>query len=429
MDTEYLHQLSTEALQVDEFDGGEVTEQADQLQEALRLLDSYHDELIAIGGVSKVHAQALTEQCGVELPKHVRLDSFTTEPSRTNLTVTQEGIVAAAVRKVKELGKALIELIRRALRWIGEQLRKLMFWRKDQAKTVDNAVALKQATDKMEEVGVQSVEPPPSVKRKIDQLREVSASAAARYEESYNALFEDFLNGNKIAQRLRPLLLGLPAVLEIYEQRLEQYGEALTDTGTNESRAGLFASLAEPEVFPSLNQLAVMIAPDLGKLKSPPLSVVGPQVHDHLQELSRARPKGAVPPAAAVLDLLTLNKTSLGVSTFLNETVLLRANDRVNRSLEKVSRFFDRANRETDALISKAQFEALRTLQAEAIALNRLVNAGLLVDQNQDQLIRKVMACFAAEYRVLVELANVAHDEIKQRAHSIHQDLTKRTKR
>ena len=104
-----------------------------------------------MGGGPRQHAVGRVRDCGVECGD-TPVNSFTEEPSRTNLNVAMEGIFASAGRAVLDLIKKAGELLMRLVRWIGDLLKKTFTKTQSNEEKIEKLAAVAEANEKIAEI-------------------------------------------------------------------------------------------------------------------------------------------------------------------------------------------------------------------------------------------------------------------------------------
>jgi len=80
--------------------------------------------------------------------------------------------------------------------------------------------------------------------------------------------------------------------------------------------------------------------------------------------------------------------------------------------------------------ISRAEYAAIRVLQDEGNAINKLIECGMIIDQGQSEVANMAFDYAAMQYSIHTERANGIEDvETRKRAKDIHTNLNRNVKR
>ncbi len=413
------------------FDAGPEADHVDQIQEALNVLLAHDAELRNMGGVSRPQAAAMVE-AGVQFPARAPLNSFSADPSTTNLQIATESLLGAVWGKLRDLARSVLELLRKIFRWIVDNLKRLRPSRKSHEAKVANAAAMAQAVDQLKEAGVGTAELSPSNRAKVAALRTRLNELQASFDSKFHDLIADAVSGGAIASKYRAVLLYLPSVTDLYEQHVAQFmtavqkcAQAPEEIGRSMTAAGMFSAMAQPQQFPKLNELARRL--DDHQIKpTATLAQVATGLKAYFDTLMQTRSYDA-PALTAVTAQLSASQHALGASTFLNEDVLVKASERVNAALDGALRALS-TFKETqgESPISQAMHAALMTIQAEGNAIQTLVNLGVVIDQAQSDLVDFALQHWTLTYQVSLVFANEADDQTRARAKAVHVELQKK---
>lgn len=413
-----------------EFDGGAEVEQMTVIQEALNLLENYQREIQTVGGVSRAHVKALVDECGVELPASAPLNSFTADPSTTNIQVANEGLISAIAGKIKDLAKAVLALLRKIFDWVIDLLRKVRGNRANVERKLHNASVTADAAAQLHELNLEGVPLNPSATARVNALIKKREEIESRFDSIFSDLHADTVTGGQVAAKVRSILLYLPDIAGFYELRVEQYLKAAQAARDGDAASvGAFASIAQPESYPRLNALVGMIEIPKFTVGNQDVVAVSNALREHLRGLSLTR--SFEPPSLSAILSLMGEKSQLGVSSFLNDTVIVKAMTKVNDALGHVMSHYNslRDNTSLDNPVTQAEYAALKTLRDEGEAIRRLIECGTYIDVSQSMLINAVWDWWVADMNVFVERAKSADDETAGKAKSVANDLNRKLKR
>lgn len=415
-----------------EFDGGEAQTQVDTSQAELARLEGHLRELEGTGAISRANAAAMVED-GVALPATAPLNSFTADPSTTNLHVAQEGLISSIVGKLKDLAKAIVALMRKALDWVIDLIRKIRSHGQETEKKVANVRATSIAHTEMSELHMDQMEIKPSAVNRIKVLDEKLEALEKRWIGSFNDLTADFVTGCELSSIIRSIMLYVPEIAGIYEMRMSQYLEIAKKAAEGDTTSvGAFAALASLESFPRLNALVAKLNIRDFNANGATLVAAANMVRSHL-EYVRGQHTYDAPSLDMVTNALAGSDTQLGVSTFINETVVIKTQEQTRAILAKVESHYNsmRDARTTNSdPISRAEYAAIRALQDEGNAINRLIECGAIIDRSQAEVANLLLEYAGLSYAKDTERANGVEDrETREKAKQIHTNLNRNIKR
>lgn len=199
-----------------------------QVTDDLAVLDSYYTEIATVGGVSREHARALVAQCGVQLGERYPPQSFTEIPSKTNLTVTMEGILDRTGSLIADLLKRAAALLLKIVRWILALLKDARSRAKRVIVKAANVTALKKANEQLDKVvPTESSSLTPAQQAEVSKAEKTVTSAAEIYERNFNDLVADLMVGGAFTKTVRQLDFVFAEYAPIVRNKLALFDKVL----------------------------------------------------------------------------------------------------------------------------------------------------------------------------------------------------------
>lgn len=131
--------LETEEVKLDTADEAQALH---DLNAQLQILEDAKKEIVATQAVGRDQVKELVDECGMTLSEDYPLNSYTQQPSKTNLTVTVEGIFQTAKSILKAILVKIKEILRKIFDFLRSILDKYFSYSKNYIKLRDNLAVL-----------------------------------------------------------------------------------------------------------------------------------------------------------------------------------------------------------------------------------------------------------------------------------------------
>ena len=385
-------------------------EQLDQVSLQLAVLESYHQEISDIGGVSRDQARALVRECGMSMGERYPLNSFTVLPSKTNFSVAMENMEETTASLVWELVKKAARLFLKLLAWVIDLIKNRRTANAAAAKTVERIDLVNRATAELKAAGSNEVNVPASNETEVSRARQTIDETEERYQEAFNDLVADMLTDGQFLRYVQSLDIHMLYVAGIFRNK-----QALFHTAMQSNRqdpGGVVVQISE------LRTVAMEVVPgDLGR--------------------QAARGGVNVPPNATLSDIMRASIDHARVLLARREfetpdymRVAHVAAEDINQVLsplpaapDETRRIIDDLVRQTRAItaaqppsnnspeLRKAFLQAQQQVNKEVQMLQNFWQLLLLVGQARDRLFHATYARGMAELQLSKVLTSVSQDE------------------
>lgn len=377
-------------------------ESTDGIEQAMALLEGYLEELRKTQAVSRGQIEAVIEDVPDLLPEHVKVASFTQEPSPTNLEIAQESIIQAMGRKIADLAKAIWKLIAQSVTWIADFFRRMrdrfkaMFIRNRQ---VD---ALSAAVTRNQEIGVRATTLSPSDSRKVSELRKQSEQVEVRLRKVWTPLYRAVLNNEESIVRLRAHALSLPSQID-HIQRFIANLEAIV-----EGRSDILMPICLPH------------SPEKR------LWDANEQINNEITLLNVPDMADDLITFQEIIRVLQKDKRDLGQMVVSNMDLITRQTERLRQVMGRQPQFSGIYKRQQDHRDLTTWLEFLRAFSG---SVRGLIQSLQQVERIQGDVIAMANSWLTKEYEIDLIYANAAQGDVAEQAAANHRDLQKRLKK
>lgn len=182
-----------------------------ELTDQLCLLMSARSQMQTVGTVCRPQMQDLVDEAGLVLPEQCPINSYTSEPSQTNLTVTVESILDTAKNVIMEILAKTVEILRRILDFIRRLLDPILGYSKNYMAVRDWTVQVFDLDNELAKAlaDAQVVELTGPDREKYDRAKAEIDGIQKEWNENWSHLRADLLFRNRAFDTLQACGLHL----------------------------------------------------------------------------------------------------------------------------------------------------------------------------------------------------------------------------
>ena len=377
------------------------TTEIDESRKAMALLQDYLSEIHGAGAVSKAQAAAIVDCDPTILPVTVLVNSFTVEPSTTNLEVTTEGLVNGIWEKFKSLATAIWTFIQKIWNSIWNFLKDLYRRLQGVGKQSKQIVALHSAVSKNQNNALRSVTLPVSAESRVKQLQKSMTVVSEQYERSYTALHHAILQQDQCIVELRSQVLKLDERI----RWLEGFVKQMQNAGKDQTI--------------TLSSIALEYQSDF---------IDGRDVKEREQLLLRFDPllspsKIDAPAIGTVVGAIATQGSGIGETVVSNFAILESSSSRITKAMLTTPKF--------EKIITDEHphhAKVIDDFRTYCNNIQRLIGIANRVERAQSELIQYANRYIAFDYEIDTIYAKFADDELRKKAQDVHTSLQKALK-
>lgn len=395
-------------------DVAEIDHEQQRIMDNIHILDGYRERIMQTMGVSRAQAQSLITDCNVSFPQRYPLNSFTTEPSQTNLTIAMEGMAQSAMRLLKDLLRKAAELMMKIVNWILDLLKRDRNRAKSIAKNARILTVMDEVTTKFDNL--------PSMDELAAQHPEIAAarneldSAIGSYNDQFNDLYAALLNNDPIIQILREVSLSIGAALSVIQSKMNVFFHLLHDNtanpGTEELVAvGQLRGIAMPIPNQAIDRAMRRVH---GLEVGESLMENMQNLNTYIRTLATSKTSHRQPDVEADARIVASSKSIFHAPIVLVEDPIIRGLETVNGQLKQLYSI------EPSDLATQQEHIAFRAainrLTEEIRAVQYFVDTAAYIDFQQDLLISRLLRYEVADFELLRQKIAVSgnRDDVQQ---------------
>jgi hypothetical protein len=247
---EYFGHVALETQEL-EYDTADEDQAARHLTGQLDILENARAAMISSKVVARDQVKELVDECELGLPDDCPINSYTEEPSSTNLTATLESILESTKNAIVAIAKKLAEILKAAFDAFLNFLNSLLKYSKNYQKVKANLARLCAARDAVHHElmqasgGHSSVSLSPEEQALDQTIGAKIADIEQRWNDNWNGMLADVLAEGPYTIGLRAIAINCVHGFDLIQGKLNLFAALVKDKTKNLNNQVTLQTLVE----------------------------------------------------------------------------------------------------------------------------------------------------------------------------------------